>query len=72
VEWDGFKVLSGCIRPGGRLLFTPVEWWSHSVSKLTFRLKYIIPASTFRNEKIHDEAVTAGSPRQEYNGALPE
>lgn len=37
VEWDGFKVLSGCIRPEGRLLFIPVEWWSHNVSKLTFR-----------------------------------
>lgn len=37
VEWGGFKVLSGCIRPEGRFLFTPVEWWSHKVSKLSFR-----------------------------------
>ena len=32
VQWDGFNTLSGCIRPEGRLLFTPVEWWSHIVT----------------------------------------
>ena len=32
VQWDGFNVLSGCIRLEGKHLFTPVEWWSHNMT----------------------------------------
>jgi hypothetical protein len=62
---DCFKVLSGWIRSEGCFLLIPVEWQSDSRSEVEFKIKYIIPTSNFRNERIHEEIVRAGSPRQD-------